>query len=71
MKSVFSNHAKKRLKERNIKGSEVSEVINFPEYTLKRGGEIEAYKKINGKTLKVVYIRKENYIKVITVYPLG
>ena len=70
MKLIFSFHAKKRLKERNINERDVQEVIELPEYTLKRGKEIEAYKKIKDKMMKVVYVRKENYIKVITLYHL-
>lgn len=70
MKTIFSFHAKKRLKERNIKEKEVYEIIEFPEYTVKRGKEIEAHKKIKDRIIKVVYAERENYIKVITVYPL-
>tara|TARA_Y100000310_G_C20668471_1_gene808954 strand:- start:2204 stop:2422 length:219 start_codon:yes stop_codon:yes gene_type:complete len=69
MKISFSSHAEKRLKERGIKKEAVIETVEFPEYTIKRSNnEIEAYKKLNGKMLKVVYFQKENYIKVITLY---
>ncbi len=68
---IFSLHAKKRLKERTIKEKEVHEIIEIPEYTIRRGKIIEAFKKINNRLIKVVYIKKENYIKVITVYPIG
>lgn len=56
--------------QRNIPEKEVLEIIEFPEYTLKRGEEIEAYKKINNVMTKVVYVIKENYIKIITIYQL-
>jgi len=71
MKIFYSLHAKKRIIERKIKEKYVHETINFPNYTIKRSNEIEAYKKINNKILKVVYFQSENYIKVITVYNLG
>ncbi len=71
MKIIYSSHARKRLRQRNIKENKVVEIIEFPDYTLKRGEEIEAYKKIKERTIKIVYVAKENYIKVITVYPLG
>ena len=71
MKIEYTYHAEKRLKERNIKKEDVQTIIEFPEYTVKIGEEIEAHKKINGRRIKVVYIEKVNYIKVITVYPLG
>ena len=59
------------MRERAITEKDILGIIEFPEYTLKRGGEIEAYKKINGVMTKVVYVAKESYIKVITVYPLS
>ncbi|MFH1358555.1 MAG: DUF4258 domain-containing protein [archaeon] len=70
MDIIYSFHAKKRLKERDIKVEEVKETIDFPDYTIKRKEEIEAYKRFTNILLKVVYIKKENYIKIITVYPL-
>jgi len=71
MRIVFSKHAETRLRERGIKKEQVIEIIEFPEYTIKRSNnEIEAYKKISGRMLKVVYIQKEKYIKVITLYHL-
>jgi hypothetical protein len=58
------------MKQRRIEEKDVLDIIELPEYTLKRGEEIEAYKKINNRMIKVVYVVKENYIKVITIYPL-
>jgi len=57
----FSPHAEKRIKERGIKKEEVIEAIKFPEYTIKRSNkEIEAYKRINNKMLKVVLEKNLN-----------
>ena len=70
MNLIYSSHARKRMRQRGIKERDILDIIEFPEYTLKRGEEIEAYKKLNGKMIKIVYVIKENYIKVITVYPL-
>ncbi len=58
------------MQQRSISEKEITEIIEFPEYTLKRGEETEAYKKLDNKMTKVVYVVKENYIKVITVYQL-
>lgn len=58
------------MKQRAITEKQIVEIIEFPEYTLKRGEEIEAYKRINSFMTKVVYIVKESYIKIITVYQL-
>ena len=70
MNLVYSYHAKKRKKERDISEEMIKDIIEFPEYTIKRGEEIEAYKKVNNQMTKVVYVNKENYIKIITLYPL-
>lgn len=70
MNLVYSYHAKKRKKEREISEEMIKDIIQFPEYTIRRSEEIEAYKRINNQMTKVVYVNKENYIKVITLYPL-
>lgn len=49
MDIIYSNHAKKRMVEREINEKDVIEVIDFPDYTIKRGREIEAYKKLMRK----------------------
>jgi len=67
MKINLSYHAKKRLSERSIKFKEVQETIEMPDYTVSKGNKKEAYKKINNKTLKVVYFQKDKYINVITL----
>ena len=58
------------MKQRSITEKQIIETIEFPEYTLKRGEEIEAYKKLDGFMTKIVYVIKESYIKIITVYQL-
>ena len=67
MKIVLSYHAKKRLIERGIKMQDLQDTIEIPEYTISKGDKKEAYKKIKGKTLKVVYSEEDKYIKVITL----
>jgi len=67
MKIDLSYHAKKRLVERDINLENVKETIEMPDYTISKGNKKEAYKKINNKTLKVVYFQKDKYIKVITL----
>jgi hypothetical protein len=70
MEIIYSPHAKKRMIERGISDSDVKETLNFPEYTLTRGKEIEAYKKIKDKMLKVVYVPLNKFINIITLYYL-
>jgi len=70
MELIFTKHAKKRIYERGIKEEEIKNTIKFPNYTIKRGKEIEAYKKTNEKFLKVVYINMGKFKKIITLYYL-
>jgi len=60
MKIIYSPHAEKRMMQRSISKEEVSDTIEFPNYTIKRKREIGAYKKRGNRTLKVVYFRGEN-----------
>jgi len=67
MKVVLSNHAKKRLFERGIKMNEVIETLEMPDYVVSKGNKKEAHKKIKDKTLKVVYLEEDKYIKAVTL----
>lgn len=68
MNIVFTKHAKEQMNERSISEDEVINTIKYPEITQKIEDVYYARKKIIQGTIEVVYIR-ENYIKVITVYP--
>ena len=66
---IFSRHSISRMFERDINEETVKWVISKPDYSLCRfEDEIEAFKKIGDKTLKVVYVEKESIIKVITLH---
>ncbi|MDP2672652.1 MAG: DUF4258 domain-containing protein [Nanoarchaeota archaeon] len=70
MKIIFTKHAEEQMKERKIEKLLVEETIKYADKTRKEGkNKYYARRKINGFTLEVVYTR-ENYIKVITIYPL-
>ncbi len=58
---------KKRLIERGMKMQDIQEAIDIPDYTVSKGNKKEAYKKVNGKTIKVIYAKEYKYINVITV----
>ena len=45
MKTILTNHAKRRMIERNIKMEEIRETLEFPDYTITKEKKIEAYKK--------------------------
>ena len=67
MKIVLSHHAQKRLSERGIQFKDIQETIEMLEYTISKANKKEAYRKIKGKILKVVYVEEDKYIKVITL----
>ena len=66
-KIVFSNHATKRMFERGINEKDVEDAVEKPDYKVQRGIEKEAYKKLNGGTVKIVYAETESFIRIITV----
>lgn len=66
-KFIFTKHAKKRMLERNIEVNEIKETIEFPDYVVKKENKTEYHKKIMNKILKIVSIKKGNFIKIITV----
>jgi len=51
---------------KSINEKDVADVIEKPNYKVQRGVEIEAYKKLNSETLKVVYVETESFIRIIT-----
>ncbi|MFH1376816.1 MAG: DUF4258 domain-containing protein [Candidatus Woesearchaeota archaeon] len=68
MNIIYSEHANKRLKQRGISLLDVEHVLEFPDYVKKSlKNMFEAYGEVKGRKLKVVFIKKESYIKVITV----
>jgi len=67
MEIVYTLHAKEYLEKRKIEAVWVEETIKFPDETKKDGHKYYAVKKLNGVTLKVVYVR-EKFIKVITAF---
>jgi hypothetical protein len=67
MKIILTKHAKQRLIERKINIDDVKETIDFPEYTIKKNGKVEAYKRFGNNTLKVVYAEEGKFKKIITL----
>lgn len=67
MKIILTNHAKSRMSQRNISLKEIEETIGLPDYILTKSDKIEANKKIGNKSIKVIYSKKGNFIKIITV----
>ena len=67
MNIFYTNHAEMQINERKIQKVWVEETIKRPDLTKNWGNKFYVTKKLNGKTLKVVYV-KEKYIKVITSF---
>ena len=68
MNIVFSEHSKKRMKERGIKPMEVEHVLQYPKYVKKSYEDRkEAIGEVDRRRIKVIFIEEKSYIKVITV----
>lgn len=67
MRITYTLHAKLQLNERRIERIWVEETIQSPDITKRSGKKYYVIKKLNGKTLKVVYV-KEKYIKIVTAH---
>jgi len=66
-KPEYTDHALKRMKERNITKEEVEFVLNNPEYTLPGDyGTIKMIAHINGKKVKIM-VTKDNDCLINTV----
>jgi len=68
MDIVYSDHAKKRMKQRGIEEWEIEHLLKHPSY-IKRSfeGRKEAVGEIRNRKVKIVFIEIENYIRIITV----
>ena len=68
MKILFTDHAKKRIKERGIEDWEIEHLLKHPSYIKKSFDERRiAVGEIKNRKLKIVYTEEESYIKVISV----
>ena len=67
MNIIYTLHAEEQLRERKIEKTWVEDTIQSPDTIEHEGHKYYTVKKLNGKTLKVVYV-KEKYIKIITIY---
>ena len=67
MDVVYTRHAKYQIKERKVDRIWIEETIKWPDIMKHVGAKYYAAKKLNGKVLKVVYV-KESYIKIITLF---
>ena len=67
MKIVFTGHVLYKMRKRKVEKVWVADAIRYPDMTSTDNNKYRVMKKLNGKTLEVIY-SKEKYIKVITVF---
>ncbi len=68
MDIVYSDHSRKRLKQRGISELEIEHILKHPHYVKKSfEGRKYAVGEVNNRQIKIVYVESENYIKIITV----
>ena len=65
---VLTNHAKSRMKERDISEKELEEVMRSPDISYPgRRGEINVVKEVErGKKVRVTYVKERNKKNIIT-----
>ncbi len=67
MRIIYTLHAEGQIKERKIELVWIEEAINYPDQTKRVGNKFYVIKKLNGKRIKVVFV-KEKFIKLVTSY---
>ena len=68
MDIIYSDHAKKRMKQRGIEEWEIEHLLEYPSYTRKSfEGRREAVGEIKNRKIKIIFIKEEKYIKIVTV----
>lgn len=64
----YSFHARQRLKQRGITPLEVRYVLNYPKYIQRSyEGRMIAVGEVQNREIRVIYIERENFIKIITI----
>ena len=65
---AYSDHAKRRMKQRGIEEWEIEHLLSHPSYTRKTfEGKTESVGEIRNRNVKIVSIKEEKYIKIVTV----
>jgi len=66
---IYSKHAIFRLYQRGISKEQAEQVLEHPDYIISKADNTKkAVKQVSNNIITVIFIEKENYIKVITVY---
>ena len=63
----YTRHAKRRMKWRKISESEIQFTLNTPDNVQPLGNSrYHAHKTIEGKILRVTYVKEDRRIKIVT-----
>ena len=67
---IFTKHALKRMKEREISKADIAKVIRNPDYIQRDFKRIVANKKLNGKILEIIFLKENKKTIILTCYYL-
>lgn len=67
---IYTKHAIKRIKERGISKSDIEKVIKNPDHIQRDNNRIIANKKVNKRTLEIVFIKEDRKTIILTCYHL-
>lgn len=67
---IFTKHAIIRMRERGILRKDIEKVIKNPDYIQRDNNRIIVNKKLNKKTLEVVFIKGDTKTIILTCYYL-
>lgn len=65
---IFTKHAITRMRERDILRKDVEKVIENPDYIQRDNNRIIVNRKLNQKTLEVVFVRENKKTIILTCY---
>ena len=68
MKIVFTRHAREKLAQRIITAEMVRLTVNSPKKLITDSEKFHAFRKLGGKYLKVVFVRQDDIVDIITQY---
>lgn len=68
MRIIYSGHARIRMKQRGLTELDVEFILTYPTYIRKSYESRKiAIGKVRNRLTKVVFIERENYIRIITI----
>ena len=65
---IFTKHARDRMRERRILKSGIEKVILNPDRIQRENGRVVVSKRINRKSLEIIYVIEDNKKIILTCY---